>query len=681
MSRTMLSFSLLTTLLSTVACRNEEKTELDPSSISPILLSFQDCSETQDYIADIVLQQALSYRYGYYGRYGGILAEEGDVASDANGGESSAPTDYTTTNNQEEGVDEIDMVKTDGQYIYIAQDQALHIVDSWPVEDAEKVATVELDGWTSGMFLHGDTVVVSSYFYDSDFYGNRYSFIDITDRSNPVVTRTIDIEGYEADARMVGDDMYFVLNHWLDLPQEAWNIAWDDSLGLPEVDWNLEGEALEADMDAKRAEASAILEPLINQMAQGWDVADLLPQWRDSAGSNTFEPMHACTDLYRPSAVAQYNMLSVVHLDVGTQETSTVGLMSNGWTIYASLENLYIAQSSRWWWWGWGTLDMNTHVHKFALNPDSDPTYVGSGEVDGWIYDQFAMSEYQGNLRVASTSIDWWWGLGTTEEDAGSNVVVLEDNGAGELVNIGEVTGIAPGETIQAVRMMGDKGYVVTYEQTDPLFTIDLADATNPTIVGELHIPGFSTYLHPMDADHLLSIGMAGLEDGTITGMAVNIFDVSDFANPTLAHQLEMVDDSQGWSWSEALWEHHAFTYHRDVLTIPAYRSSYSVDSDGNYTYDYFSGTLVFGIDADAGISELGEVDHHGLVEESECLYARYYDYEDSVCDDWGWYANVRRNVYIEDNLFSISDYGIRITDLNDPSIAIKDVLFFPSVQ
>ena len=531
------------------------------------------------------------------------------------------------------------------------------------------------------MFLNGDEVVVATQVYENDFNGTQYTFIDVSDRENPIETRTIQIEGYQADARMVDNDMYFVLNHWLDLPSEAWDIMWDDSLGLPEVDWNLTDEELELDMDTKREQARQILAPLIEDMVADWDVADLLPQWKDSAGANTFEPMYDCADLYRPSNVSQYNMLSLFHVDIEEDTTDATGLMSNGWTIYASQENLYVAQTSRWWWWGWGSMDLSTHIHKFELNPDSEPEYVASGSVDGWIYDQFAMSEYDGHLRVASTELDWWWGSNLDDEEVGSNVSILQDVGSGLLREVGSVTGIAPGEQIMACRMMGEKGYVVTFEQTDPLFTIDLANPLAPEVIGELHIPGFSTYLHPMDGDHLLAIGMAGLEDGTLTGMAVNIFDVSDFSTPLLKHQYEITNPDAGWSWSEALWEHHAFTYHRDVLTIPAYRYDYTENSDGSFEYDYFSGALSFDIDTDEGISMLGEVDHHPLVEESQCLYSLNYDYyEEDVCDDWAWYANVRRNVYIEDNLFSISNYGVRITDLNDPTTSIKDVLFYPDL-
>ena len=672
-------FLLSSLVLSLSACQTSKDDDItdELTNGTPILQQFQTCADTQDYLADIVLNQVLSSRYSYYGGWG--FAEDTEAGADDSSGGESGPTDYTTTNNQEEGVDEIDLVKTDGQYIYVAQDRALHIVDSWPITDAEKVSTLEIEGWSQGLFLHGDTIVVASQVYDDEFYGTKYTFVDISDRSNPVETRSIYIEGYQADARLIGDDMYFVLNHWLSLPSEAWNIAWDDSLGLPEVDWTLTEAELEADMETKREQARSILEPVIDAMVSSWDIDDMLPMIKDSAGSNTFEPLYDCTDIYRPNTVSQFNMLSLFHVDIEEDTTSSTGLMSNGWTVYASQDNLYVAQTSRWWWWGWGSMDLDTHIHKFELNPESEPEYAASGSVDGWIYDQFAMSEHNGHLRVASTELDWWWGSNLDEEDIGNNVTILQDVGNDLLREVGSVKGMAPGEQIMACRMMGDKGYVVTFEQTDPLFTIDLSDPLNPEVIGELHIPGFSTYLHPMDGDHLLSIGMAGLDDGTLTGMAVNIFDVTDFADPQLKFQYELTNPDAGWSWSEALWEHHAFTYHRDVLTIPAYRYNYTEDEDGNYSYDYFSGAVSFGIDSDAGIFMLGEVDHHPLIADSECIYSLNYDYYDeSVCDDWAWYANVRRNVYIEDNLFSISNYGVRITDLNDPTVSIKDVLFYP---
>ncbi|MBN2799119.1 MAG: beta-propeller domain-containing protein [Deltaproteobacteria bacterium] len=677
MFRSILSTSLaLALLLPTAACNGQQDDPVPSGEVG--LERFSDCGGLRAYAADVMLETVLQWRYGYYGWY--ALESDADAPTNDSQGGADEPTDYTTTNVQEEGVDEIDIVKSDGTYLYIAQDQALHIVDSWPAEEAHEVSTLELDGWVRGLFLNGDQLVIFSWNYDEALFEGRGStrvqVVDVTDRAHPVITRTIDMEGYLADGRMVDGDVYAVLNHWLSMPEEVYNLVWDEDLGLPEVDYNLQGEAYEAARQAAMDEAREILRPLITAAVFDMDLDAFLPEWKDQvegAAPSASEAMHHCSDVYRPGDLAQWNMLSVVHLDLDEGGLDATGVLSDGWTLYASQDNLYVAQSSWWWWWGWGDMDMQTKIHKFKLNPETEPEYVASGAVDGWLYDQFAMSEYEGHLRVTTTLFDWWWGTGS-EGDQGNNLFVLEDDGLGSMDVVGSVTGLAPGEQIYANRMLGDKGYMVTFRQTDPLWTFDLSDPYNPRQVGELVMPGYSAYLHPIDEGHLLAIGMDGDESGNLRGVSVNVFDVSDLANPQLTHQEVIGGDN--WSWSEAMWDHHAFTFHRDVLSIPAY--TYVDNQDGSW--DYFSGIYAFSVDVDAGVALLGTVDHRDLVEESECLYNRWYDYyEEEVCDDWAWYAQVRRAAYVEDNLFSISDYGVKVNDLNDPSIEHTRVVFYPA--
>jgi hypothetical protein len=155
--------------------------------------------------------------------------------------------------------------------------------------------------------------------------------------------------------------------------------------------------------------------------------------------------------------------------------------------------------------------------------------------------------------------------------------------------------------------------------------------------------------------------------------VAVNLFDVSDPASPELVQSHEIEGD--GWSWSEAMWDHHAFTYHRDVLTIPAFTETYDASTG---TWDGFSGTISFHATPEDGITEIGRVDHRDLVAQSECLYDRWYDWDAGCGYDSYWYARVRRSVYIEDNLFTISDYGVKVNDLNDPAIAHTSVVYYP---
>ena len=345
-------------------------------------------------------------------------------------------------------------------------------------------------------------------------------------------------------------------------------------------------------------------------------------------------------------------MLSVLHFDLDDHGPVTAtGLIADGWTIYASQKSLYAAQTSHSWsgWWGWSPTEMTTVIHKFELDPSrpSPVRYAASGSVDGWILDQFALSEHDGYLRVATTEFDWWWGR-TPDEEQASSVTVLADDGWGKLREVGHVGGLGPGERIFAVRFMGAKGYVVTFEQVDPLYTLDLSESTEPKVVGELKVTGFSSYLHPIGDDWLLAVGMEADEEGRVQGLAVSVFDVRDFADPKLAHRYLIEGDDDFWSWSEALNDHHAFTYHRGILSIPAYISG----AEGR-----FNGLLVLAVDPEDGIWELGRIDHQDLGKSDEHVW-------------------MRRSVYIEDAIYSLSSAGVKVNSLHNPEVELANVPF-----
>lgn len=283
---------------------------------------------------------------------------------------------------------------------------------------------------------------------------------------------------------------------------------------------------------------------------------------------------------------------------------------------------------------------------------------------------RYSMGEHEGYLRVATTDFGLLWSGQESQEEPASNVFVLSRSGQ-DLDVVGEIRGIAPGEQIYAARFLADRGFLVTFEQIDPLFTLDLSDPTAPALVGELKVPGYSAYLHPVGDDHLLAVGMDGTEDGLITGLAVSLFDVGDMATPALVDSYTLAS-GDGWSYSEALWDPHAFTYHRDVLAIPAY----TWDEGGG-----FSGLLLLDVDRVSGLTEIGRIDHQDMVGESECLHEGGMDEEplDHPCDgDYG-YAWMRRGLMIEDNVYSISDYGMKVNDLHDPGTEHARVLFWPA--
>jgi len=660
----MLAFSMCLAGLS-MATAFDDLQRVKPSPRTPIrrvrparpaapsttaLQALKSCDEVRAYLIDVAVERVLEYRYHWWFMVPWAGAEDGREVADV-------PSDYTTTNTQEQGVDELDIVKTNGTHLYAVESDQLHALRSWPAETTSELATVDSGDYISGLFLRGDRVLVVSnaWSQETNFIfesgGTRLELLDVSDPSSPIVLRTIDVEGWLVDARLIGGDLYAVIRSYIDLPSELWDLARREDIGLPDLPW----DATELERERVLAEARAILEPYAIEIMDRYPLDEMLPRLRDETphGPDT-EPRQLldCGSIYRPAQTSDWSILSVLHLnlDEGGPVTAT-GLIAEGWTVYASKTSLYVAQTSdSWsWWWGWAPAEMTTVIHKFELEPSApEPVrYAASGEVKGWILDQFSMSEYDGHLRVAATEFDWWWGA-TPDAEPASSVTVLADDDCGNLRKMGHVGGLGPGERIFAVRFMGTKGYVVTFEQIDPLYTLDLSEPTQPKVVGELEVTGFSSYLHPIGDDWLLAVGQEADEDGRIRGLAVSVFDVRDFANPTLAHRYLIEGDDDTWSWSEALHDHHAFTYHRGVLSIPVYVSG----AEGR-----FSGLLVLAVEPEEGIWELGRVNHQDLI----------------TADDHAW---MRRSVYIEDAIYSISSAGVKVNSLYNPEVELAKVPF-----
>ena len=240
---------------------------------------------------------------------------------------------------------------------------------------------------------------------------------------------------------------------------------------------------------------------------------------------------------------------------------------------------------------------------------------------------------------------------------------------------IGSYEEFAPGESIYSSRFLGDKGFIVTFRQVDPLFAFDLSDPTNPTLKSELKIPGFSTYMHPIDENHLLTIGRAATDEGRTQETQLQIFDISDMSNvkKTFDHIPEQLQNNSGYGYSTAEYDHHAFTYssENNILAIPL--SYYNWQEN-----DSFSGIATFKIDVDTGISENGSVDHGDLVDRTICEKDILVDRTTSEpvvnnsCLElhYSWSARPNRSVIMIDEngdnnyLYSISRLGIKANDL-----------------
>ena len=236
------------------------------------------------------------------------------------------------------------------------------------------------------MFLKDDKLVVFSsiysyYYGESDVEssitdGTRIIVYDITDRSNPVEVQRFDINGYLADGRMIEDDIYLVLNNYMYLPSDIWDLTYDEDLNLPEVNWDLSEEEMAAHLEELKAEARVILEPLIGEYVEDMDLDEYLPMMESNG---TLSSLHTCENLFRPDHSSQLSILSVVNLDLENEDFSSTGIISDGWTIYASQENLYVAQSGRWWW-NWG--DDNPFVSHIQIQLSTVVKNLNMSEVE-----------------------------------------------------------------------------------------------------------------------------------------------------------------------------------------------------------------------------------------------------------------------------------------------------------
>jgi uncharacterized secreted protein with C-terminal beta-propeller domain len=242
---------------------------------------------------------------------------------------------------------------------------------------------------------------------------------------------------------------------------------------------------------------------------------------------------------------------------------------------------------------------MRTQIHRFDASKEGVTSYAASGEVTGFVLNQYALSEYGGALRVASTDEPQWFD-GRLTGRSESFVTVLAQRGA-TLAALGRVGGLGRGERIYAVRFVGDKGYVVTFRQVDPLYTLDLADKADPKVVGELKILGYSAYLHPVSDDLLLGVGQDAGAEGRRLGTQLSLFDVSDLRRPLRRAQATLGANSS----TTAEFDPHAFLFFKPaglaVIPLSAYGTA-----DGRPT---FEGAIGFRVGA-ASLTEAGRIVH-----------------------------------------------------------------------
>ncbi len=590
--------------------------------------------ESEEEFVELFLSDPDIYDWGWLDYY--AEDEVTATSSDSDSGSDSSD-DYSSTNVQVENVDEADIVKNDGEYIYMIKgdDDTVRIIDAYPADEMQEVAQIEFGNYfyPYELYLDDDTLVVigNSYNYDVFDYGfeetvdyyyhsERTSVFtyDIEDRSNPELIREMEFDGYYDDSRKIDDTLYLILD--------------------------------KSDF---------------NYYAYGYDpetihVEEVLPRYYDSElGEEDY--MVECTDIkYLPrERYLEYLITAAIPLDSEDGEIDFEILVGSSENVYSSRDNLYVAATnydSDWYYYDWS--NSKTLIHKFALS-EGEIEYDHSGEVQGTILNQFSMDEHDGYFRIATTKGSVW----DTEVPSTNNLYILD----GSMDVVGSVEGLAPGETIYSARFSGDTGYIVTFKKIDPLFVLDLSDPTNPEVEGELKIPGYSDYLQPYGDDYLIGFGKdaeeaseeeeeaRGLDFAWYQGLKISLFDVSDLENPV---QLFSTGIGDRGTTSDLLYNHKALLFDEDqglmafpVLLAEVEDEDASANTSGEYVYQ---GAYIYDINLATGFDLQGTITHYDEDVYAESYWYYYYDEDEIV-----------RIIYIGDNFYTISDSMIKASDMD----------------
>ncbi len=489
--------------------------------------TFGSCEQFLSYIRPIALEQVGPYGFGgggiiAYDESGGPMttvpaaAPRAKAPSESATAESATAADGTsTTNTQEAGVDEGDLVETDGRYVYAVIGTRLLVTD---VQTGKLTTSVPLASNSGGseLILDDSRLAVVSSLYTA--IGGE-TVVTVYDVSNPAALRAIHtthLEGQASATRSVDHRLRIVLNTSFG-QRVAQKFPNPGPLNSP--------EAIKRATEANK------------KIVRSAPASDWLPR-RFVEGPNgaqgKIETALPCSQVGRPADASGLGLTWVASVDLNRPDASPVvrgaaGVVANGGTTYASPDTLYVSTQQ------WGptvrrqAASVTTEVHAFDLRVSDGARWLASGRFTGTILNQFSFSEHDGALRVAATRYDA--GFGGTQT-SGVQVMMLDAANRRRLKVVGEVWGLGTNEQVYAVRFVGPVGYVVTFRQVDPLYVLDLSDRLRPRVTGELKIPGYSAYLHPIGDGLLIGIGQDATEQGRRTGAQVSLFDVRNVAAP-----------------------------------------------------------------------------------------------------------------------------------------------------
>ncbi|MCU0598012.1 MAG: beta-propeller domain-containing protein [Desulfobacterales bacterium] len=559
---------------------------------------------------------------------------------------------YSATNIQEAGVDESDAVKTDGTYLYSAGDGEIRIISAKPPESMKIISRISVNGQIDSFYLYNN--ILSILYVPEDGQGVQWIYsdnlkmidvglpywnpvqakigvliADVSAPSDPVILKDFHADGNLVSSRLTGGKLHLISQFIPDLP--SLDLWYDGTSSGKEA-------TVESNLQT--------LEPLT--------LDDYIPSYSLYDGDGVLvksDRLVAVDDFIRPETPSGATIVSVVtmNLDDLSNDFSSIGFIADIHHAYASTQNIYLISTLY-----QGEPAMKapgdsqiyqTRIYQLNIS-GGKPSFSAEGLVNGHILNQFSLGEYNGILRIATTTGYAWDG-------SAANHVYCLKNDDGQLAVIGRLENLAPGERLYSARFIGNRGFLVTFMEVDPLFTLDLSDPQHPAMVGELKVPGYSTYLHPLGDDYLLAIGKdTGSDNGVALyqGLQLSIFDISDFASPVRIAS-EIIGD-RGTD-SEALFNHKALAFwpEKNLLALPV--NLYEFESPPENPWEYgantFNGLYVYRITDTYKFKYLGRMEMAGA---GDAINAS------------GWV----RGVFIDEEVYAVSADSVKAAEINSIS-------------
>ncbi|MCK5107611.1 MAG: beta-propeller domain-containing protein [Nanoarchaeota archaeon] len=624
-----------------------------------------------------------SGNYRSYDGFGGVMLDmiEGMpmVKSESMGFnegsyEVDSSNEFSETNNQVLGVDEADIIKTDGDYIYTVSGNTLFIVKAYPGEDAEVVSKTSFDNMPTSLFVNGDYLAVFGNYYNNDFFKEMdftprqgmtyFNIYNIVDKNNPELLKEYKFEGNYFQARMIEDYVYFVTRsgmfysgpspmpifidgaevkhmelrdiHYYPIPYQYPELANIHSIKLtsPDEDISSKSIVVEGSQNMYMSENNMFI--TYTEYINEWDirqeiVVDLITPMLTSSDQELVDKIKSTDNDVLTQYEKEQKIYNIIqsYVNYMTQEERDNFEEEVESILEEKLEEYQHREF--------------TLIHKISVD-NGNIAISANGKVPGHVINQFSMDEYDNVFRIATTLNPVWSSYGKESTESTNNVFTLDD----DLEILDGLTGLAEDESIYSTRFIAERLYMVTFKQVDPFFVIDLSDVENIESLGELKIPGFSRYLHPYDENTIIGIGRDATSSGRTQGLKISLFDVSDVSNPEEVAQF-VTEENHAQSTAE--YEHKAFLFNKEkeLLVIPAYNHNYYWRNEGGQSYN---GAMVFKITKE-------DIELRGIVDHSQGN--EYYG------------SMVERNLFIEELLYTKSPSLLRINTIEDLS-SVKSI-------